>query len=316
MARRTMILCNPAAGGGRAGRTLPQVLELFAERGRKVESESSRSTAHLRGLAVRAAAGGYTDIVAMGGDGAFHHVAEATLGHAAQTPGGHNITLGFLPAGNGNDIAAGLGLPGEPLAAAQVYLESEPRPMDALRIRFGDGRTATCFGSGGLGLDAEAARLANGPLRWLPGTLRYVAGALWTYPRFPAVALEAEIDGKKWNGKVLIAAVANVPNYGGGIRIAPAAKADDGWLDIALIGKIGWLRIAPVIFAMLRTGELRRGELERMRARRASFRTDRPVWFQGDGEVLGQTPLEAEILPNAIRICAPKREIAPENASQ
>lgn len=308
MARRTMILCNPAAGGGRAGRALPQVLELFAEKGREVEAESSRSTAHLRGLAVRAAAGGYTDIVAMGGDGAFHHVAEASLGHG--------VTLGFLPAGNGNDIAAGLGLPGEPLAAAQVYLESEPRPMDALRIRFGDGRTATCFGSGGLGLDAEAARLANGPLRWLPGTLRYIAGALWTYPQFPAVALEAEIDGKKWNGKILIAAAANVPNYGGGIRIAPAAKADDGWMDIALIGKIGWLRIAPVIFAMLRTGELRRGEMERMRAHRASFRTERPVWFQGDGEVLGQTPLEAEIMPNAIRICAPKKEIAPESASQ
>lgn len=291
-------MCNPAAGGGRAERVLPQVLDLFAERGREADSESSRSTAHLRGLAVKAASDGYTDIVALGGDGAFHHVAEASLGRS--------VSLGFIPAGNGNDIAAGLGLPGEPLEAARVYLDCEPRPMDVLRIRFGDGRTATCFGSGGLGLDAEAARLANGPLRWLPGALRYIAGALWTYPRFPAVALEAEIDGKKSNGKILIAAVANVPNYGGGIRIAPSAKADDGWMDIALIGKIGWLRIAPVIFAMLRTGELRRGEMERFRARRASFRTDRPVWFQGDGEVLGQTPLEAEILPHAIQVRAPK----------
>ncbi|HEV2489322.1 MAG TPA: diacylglycerol kinase family protein [Candidatus Acidoferrales bacterium] len=298
MARRTIILCNPAAGGGRAGRALPQVLELFAERGQAAESASSTSTAHLRELAAKAATDGYSNIVALGGDGAFHHVAEASFGHG--------VTLGFLPAGNGNDIAAGLGLPGDPLAAARVYLDAEPRPMDALRIRFGDGRTALCFGSGGLGLDAEAARLANGPLRWLPGASRYIAGALWTYPRFPAVALEAEIDGKPWNGKILIAAIANVPNYGGGIRIAPAAKADDGWMDLALIGMIGWLRIAPVIYAMLRTGELRRGEMERFRARRASFRTDRPVCFQGDGEVLGQTPLEAEILPKAIQIRAPR----------
>lgn len=298
MARRTMILCNPEAGGGRAGRALPQVLDLFAEHGREADSESSRSTAHLRGLAVKAAGEGYTDIVALGGDGAFHHVAEASFGHG--------VILGFLPAGNGNDIAAGLGLPGEPLAAARVYLECEPRPMDALRIRFGDGRTATCFGSGGMGLDAEAARLANGPLRWLPGATRYIAGALWTYPRFPAVALEAEIDGKPWSGKILIAAIANVPNYGGGIRIAPAAKANDGWMDLALIGKIGWLRVAPVIYSMLRTGNLRRTEIERLRGKRASFRTDRPVWFQGDGEVLGQTPLEAEILPKAIQIRAPR----------
>jgi YegS/Rv2252/BmrU family lipid kinase len=305
MAQRTMILCNPAAGGGRAGRTLPRVLEIFSNAGRSADSASSTSTAHLRGLAVKAVADGYTDIVALGGDGAFHHVAEATFGHAAQVSGGRGITLGFLPAGNGNDIAAGLGLPGEPLAAARVYLDSEPRPMDALRIRFGDGRTVICFGSGGMGLDAEAARLANGPLRWLPGAARYIAGALWTYPRFPLVTLEAEIDGKKWSGKILIAAVANVPNYGGGVQIAPAAKPDDGWMDLALIGKIGWLRIGPVIFAMMRTGELRRGEMERFRARRASFRTGRPVWFQGDGEVLGQTPLEAEILPQAIRVAAP-----------
>jgi YegS/Rv2252/BmrU family lipid kinase len=298
MARRTIIICNPAAGRGRAGRALRRVRELFAERGRAADSASSTSTAHLRELAAKAADDGYSDIVALGGDGAFHHVAEASLGHS--------VTLGFLPAGNGNDIAAGLGLPGEPLAAARVYLDFEPRTMDALRIRFGDGRTALCFGSGGLGLDAEAARLANGPLRRLPGAARYIAGALWTYPRFPLVALEAEMDGKAWSGGILIAAVANVPNYGGGVRIAPEARPDDGWMDIALIGKIGWLRIAPVVFAMLKTGELRRGEVERFRAERASFRTDRPVWFQGDGEVLGQTPLEAEILPNAIEIRAPR----------
>jgi diacylglycerol kinase (ATP) len=300
-----MIICNPAAGGGRAGRALPRVLELFAERGRAADSASSTSTAHLRELAAQAAADGYSDIVALGGDGAFHHVAETTFGNGAQTSGGRGVTLGFIPAGTGNDIAAGLGLPGEPLAAARAYLDSEPRPMDALRIRFGDGRTALCFGSGGLGLDAEAARLANGPLRWLPGASRYIAGALWTYPRFPAVALEAEIDGRSWRGEILIAAVANVPNYGGGIRIAPVSKADDGWMDVALVGKIGWLRIAPVIFAMLRTGELRRGEIERFRARRATFRTDRPVWFQGDGELLGQTPVEAEIVPGAIRVAVP-----------
>jgi diacylglycerol kinase (ATP) len=258
---------------------------------------SSNSTEHLRELTRKAILDGYRDIAVLGGDGAFHHVAEASFGS--------DVTLGFLPAGSGNDIASGLGLPDDPLEAARIYLDSRPRMMDVLRIRFGDNRMALCFGSGGLGLDAEAARLANGPLRWLPGAARYIAGALWTYPRFPPVALKAQIDGKLWSGEVLIAAVANAPNYGGGVHIAPAAKVDDGWMDLAFIGKIGWMRIAPAIRAMLKTGELRPGEIERFRARQASFRTDRPIWFQGDGEILGSTPLEAEILPGAIQIRAP-----------
>lgn len=261
------------------------------------DAASSNGAEHLRDLAAKAIHDGYRDIAVIGGDGAFHHVAEASFGS--------DVTLGFLPAGSGNDIASGLGLPGEPLEAARVYLESKPRMMDALRIRFGDGHMALCFGSGGLGLDAEAARLANGPLRWLPGVARYIAGALWTYPRFQLVALEAQVDGNLWSGQVLLAAVANAPNYGGGVRIAPGARANDGWLDLVLIGKIGWLRIAPAISAMRKTGELRPGEIERFRAKRVSFRTNRPVWFQGDGEVLGQTPLEAEILPGAIRVLAP-----------
>jgi diacylglycerol kinase (ATP) len=276
---------------------LPRVLELFAKRGHSADSVSSTSTEHLRELAAKPVLDGYGEMAVLGGDGAFHHVAENVFGHG--------MILGFLPAGNGNDIAAGLGLPADPMRAAQAYFCSAPRPVDALRIRFGNGRTAMCFGSGGLGLDAEAARLANGAFRVLPGKLRYIAGALWTYPRFPMVRLEAEMDSRRWEGEVLFAAVANVPNYGSGFRIAPAAKMDDGWMDITLLRKIGLMRVLPAISAMRKTGELRPGEIERFRARRALFRTDRPVWFQGDGETLGTTPLEAEILPGAIQIRAP-----------
>jgi diacylglycerol kinase (ATP) len=273
------------------------VLDFFSRHGLAANAASSNSTVHLRDLAAKAIHDSYRDIVVLGGDGAFHHVAEASFGG--------DVTLGFLPAGSGNDIASGLGLPDGPLEAARVYLESKPRMVDAVRIRFGDGRKVLCFGSGGLGLDAEAARLANGPLRWLPGAARYLVGALWKYLSFRPVALEAQIDGKQWSGEVLIAAVANVPNYGAGVRIAPEARANDGWLDLVLICKISWMRIAPVISAMLKTGQLRPDEIERIRARHVSFRTDRPVWFQGDGEVLGQSPLEAEILSDAIRVVAP-----------
>jgi diacylglycerol kinase family enzyme len=197
---RALIIVNPIAGGGRARRIQPAIADYFREQHWPAEFTVSASTEDLRRIAAEAIAAGYRCVAALGGDGAFHHLAEAAVGSPT--------ILGFLPAGNGNDIAAGLGLPRDPIEAARVLVYGKPRAIDVVRFRSleiesmqgGDARVqrsreAIFVGAGGAGLDAEAAQLANTRFKRWPGVTRYIAGALWAWRDFRAFDLAASIDG-------------------------------------------------------------------------------------------------------------------------
>lgn len=293
----TLIIVNPVSGGGRALRAEPHVASYLAAQGRSVQFVHSRSSEDVRELAAKAAASGYRYVVALGGDGAFHHVVEGLMGTGA--------VAGFFPAGNGNDIARDLGIPPDPVRAADSFLHSRPQAIDVVRVRFRDGRTAHFIGAGGMGLDAQAAQLANTRFKSWPGVTRYLAGALWTFFHESLFELRAELDETRWAGRALFAAVANATSYGSGVRIAPDAKMDDGWLNVVLVGEVTWTRLFEAIPIVLTTGDLRFEEVKRFRCRRVMLEADRPAMVHGDGEALGESPAEFEVLPGAIRVMAP-----------
>ena len=293
----TLIIVNPVSGGGRALRAESRVASYFAAQGRSVQFVHSRSSDDIREQAAKGAAEGYRYVVALGGDGAFHHLVAGLRGTDA--------VAGFFPAGNGNDIARDLRIPLDAVSAAGAFFHSKPRAVDLVRVQFTDGRTEYFVGAGGMGLDAEAANLANTRFKSWPGVTRYLAGALWTFFHEPAFELVAEMDGTRWAGRALFAAVANATSYGSGVRIAPDAKMDDGWLDVVLVGDVAWTRLVEAIPIVLTTGDLRFDEVKRFRCRRVVLRADRAVMVHGDGELLGKSPAEFEVEPGAIRVMAP-----------
>lgn len=293
----TLIIVNPVSGGGRALAAEPLVASYLSSQSKSVKFVHSRSSENIRELAANGAAAGYRYVVALGGDGAFHHVVEGIRATGA--------IAGFFPAGNGNDIARDLGIPADAVSAAAAFCHSAPRAVDLVRVRFRDGRISHFIGAGGMGLDADAAHLANTRFKRWPGVTRYLAGALWTFFREPAFELTAEMDGTRWAGSALFAAIANSTSYGSGVRIAPAAKMDDGWLEVVLVDNIAWTRLLEAIPIVLTTGDLRFDEVKRFRCRRISFQADRAVKVHGDGELLGESPAEFEVVPKAVRVMVP-----------
>jgi diacylglycerol kinase (ATP) len=297
----TLVMVNPVSGRGRALRAERDVADFLAASGRRADFVRSQSSENARELAARAAAEGYRYVVALGGDGAFHHLVEGLLGTGA--------IAGFFPAGGGNDIARDLGIPEDPVRAAEAFLHARAKKVDVIRVGFRDGRRAHLIGAGGMGLDAEAAHLANTRFRGWPGATRYVAGALTIFFREEPYELRAELDGTAWKGRVLFAAVANGTSYGSGIRIEPAARMDDGWLNVVLVGEIGWAQLFEALPVVLTTGDVRMKEIQRFRCRRVRLEADRPAMVHGDGESLGESPAEFEVLPGAVRVMAPECEI-------
>ena len=293
----TLVIVNPSSGGGWALRAEPEVKGLLTARGCRAEFVQSKSAQDIRERAARAADDGFRYVAALGGDGAFHHLIEGLRGTDA--------VAGFFPAGNGNDIARALDIPCDPVSAADAFLRAQPRAVDLVRVRFGDGRVAHYIGAGGVGLDAEAAHLANTRFKAWPGVTRYMAGMFTIFFREPLLNLSAEIDYVAWAGPALFAAVANSSSYGSGVRIAPGAKMDDGCLDVAIVGDVSLTRLLEAMPVVLSTGDLRGfPEVMRYRCRRVSLRTDRVTLVHGDGEELGHSPAEFEVLRGAIRVMA------------
>jgi diacylglycerol kinase (ATP) len=297
----TLVIVNPASGGGRALRAEPDVASLLEARGCRATFVRSKSSEDIRAQAARAEAEGFQAVVALGGDGAFHHLVEGIHGT--------DVVAGFFPAGNGNDIARALGIPRDAVTAADAFLRGQPRAVDLVRVRFGDDRMAHYIGAGGMGLDAEAAHLANTRFQTWPGVTRYLAGAFTIFFREPLMNVSVELDGANWSGRALFVAVANATSYGSGVRIAPQAEMDDGLLDVVVVGDVGLLRLLEAMPIVLTTGDLRGfPEVTRHRCRRVSLRADRAARVHGDGEALGEAPAEFEILPKAIRVMAGRKD--------
>ena len=302
----TLVIVNPASGGGRASRAEPEVASLLSARGCRAKFVHSKSSEDIREQAARAATLGFRTVVALGGDGAFHHLVEGIRGT--------DVVAGFFPAGNGNDIARALEIPRDPVMAADAFLRGQPRAVDLVRVRFSDGRVAHYIGAGGMGLDAEAAHLANTRFRAWPGVTRYLAGAFTTFFREPLLDVSVEMDGASWLGRALFVAVANATSYGSGVRIAPQAKMDDGLLDVVIVGDVGLMRLLEAIPIVLTTGDLRGfPEVTRYRCRHVSLRADRAARVHGDGEALGSAPAEFGILPGAIRVMVGRKGTTDEH---
>ena len=294
------ILVNRLAGRGPANAYIPQIQKLFADKNLPVEFIFPANAPELESSARAALAGGSKLLISMGGDGTFQSLANAAHGSDA--------VLAILPTGGGNDVAAALGLPTKnPITAARAILSAEPRSIDVLRATTADDRERLYLGGGGLGLDADAARLAAGAYRRVPGRLRYIAAALRALREFQPLHVRAEFPGTALptiEGDVLLSAVLNTPTYGAGVRLAPGAILDDGLLTAAFVRHLSAMQVLALVPRLIAQGNLPSNYVQRVTAQRVRLTPDRPCLFHGDGEILGPAPVEIEVLPRALRVLA------------
>jgi diacylglycerol kinase (ATP) len=295
-----IVYVNPAAGGGRALAGLPIIRKAFEAASVPAEFVTVRSPADLESNAHAAIDSGRQLLFALGGDGTFQALVNAAYGS--------EVILGVLPAGGGNDFAAALQIPEVPVEAAEAILRAQPKQVDLVRARTADGRVRLYLAGGGLGIDAEAARHASGAFRHWPGRSRYIASALRAFCAHRCIGVRVEFpqsDLPSVEVNSLLAAVLNTPTYGAGIRLAPDAHVDDGWLDVVIVEDQSVLQILALMPRLLKSGELRTPQVKRFRVQTVKFTTDRPCMFHGDGEIMGPAPVEIEVVPQAVRVLAP-----------
>ena len=294
------VFVNPAAGRGGAGRKVSKMREAFARREYSVDFAEPRSAQEFRTSVPERVANGCKTFIAMGGDG--------TLQLLVRELAGLDVQVGVIPAGGGNDFAAALGIQENVQQAVDVIVDGKSRAVDVVRVRTESGQDALYLGGGGLGLDAEAVRYASGKFLQWPGRWRYVASAVAALRAFSGIELVADFPDSglpRIEKRVLLAAVLNTPTYGGGLRLAPDAQMDDGMLEVVLLEMLRKREVLALLPRLLMTGELKTKRVQRIHASKIRFAAQAATWFHGDGELLGESPVEIQVMHKALRILAP-----------
>jgi diacylglycerol kinase (ATP) len=298
---RSLVIANPAARGGAVGRGWEALAARVTAALGPVRFARTERPGHAAALAERAAREGLGAVLSLGGDGTHHEVVQGLM-----RAGAHGTALGVIPAGTGGDLRRSL--PAASLDAALAALPTAaPRAIDVGHAAFvtDDGAAterwfinlASCGLSGHIDRRVNASAKRFGAASFALATARALVG--FAPPRVRVFA-----DGELWCERSVDLVLAGNGRYaGGGMRLAPEAALDDGWLDAAVVAHASPLR-------SLRDGpRLYDGTLadsprvltRRVRALRVEVLAGvAPIDL--DGESPGRAPLTWRVLPGALRL--------------
>jgi diacylglycerol kinase (ATP) len=233
-------------------------------------------------------------IVVIGGDGMVHAAVNAI---APMGPAASHVVLGIVALGSGNDFARALGLPVDAPTEAAKRAISAATPIDLLKTTHGwVASVATC------GFPARVNKRAN-KMRWPKGSSKYTVATLTLVPTLVSDRLSIAVDDQPPEEVDLtILAVGNTAWFGGGMNICPGALPTDGTAELVQVdatGRLELLRYLPAVF----TGEhIHHRRTHRTIVTHVKIDSAHTVELWGDGEMLGQLPVEITVVPNAVRI--------------
>lgn len=253
------------------------------------------------------ASGGKTVIVATGGDGTLHEVINGVRKYP-------NIEVGFIPGGSGNDFSRGFSIPRNPIEAVQTILKQvkiEPVMIDLGKI-VNDNLDETYFVNNmGAGFDALVALETNQSKikaifnRFSLGKLVYSIILIKKLFSYQCKEVIVHVDGKKYHFPATwFVAVANQPYYGGGMIIAPEARADDGVLNITVVHKLSKIKLLAVFISVFWGGHTRFKEVITLKGKKVAITSLEPLFIHSDGEISGTTPVTIDTVHKALPVIA------------
>jgi len=161
----------------------------------------------------------------------------------------------------------------------------------------------------GTGFDAAVAERAE-RIPYLRGTGRYVVAIARELPRFTAAQLELTIDGERRTERAMMIAIAKGHSYGGGMRVAPAAQLDSGWLEICIVGDVSRAEFVRAFPRVFRGTHVSHPRVTMLRGREVDLSADRPLTLMADGEQVGQLPAHVSVAPHALAVVVGPQSVA------
>ncbi len=289
--KQVLVIANPAASRGGAVKALEKVRKLTSEHRDccSFDFMVTENPEHATALA-RTHARDYDLVAAFGGDGTVNEVVQGMVG--GTTP------LAVIPFGTGNDYARSAGIPLALDAAVDLLCEGEAVPTD---VGFVNGRYFV--NAVGIGFDGRANYEA-GQIKWLRGPPALLLAIFRTMRYWKAAPMTITVDDLTISRTTYLVDIGNGPYIGGGLKLTPDARVDDGNLSVCHVGDISPLKII-LNFGRLKTGTIDKlKEVTQLSGSHVIVESELPMPVHVDGEVLGLDirNLDLRIFPGAIQL--------------
>jgi YegS/Rv2252/BmrU family lipid kinase len=305
---RPLVIVNPRSGGGLSDRRWARIRGALTDGLGELDSAFTTGPRDAAAIAAREAGGGRRLILALGGDGTISEVADGVLAAGA----GATTEIGLIPRGTGGDFRRTLELPRDPGAAARHVRETPARPVDAGRVRYrtaeGQEGVSHFINVASFGFSSAVATRANASSKRFGGRLAFLGATVRALFAYENTDVWLSLDGKpRERRRLLMAVVGNGRFFGGGMKICPEARLDDGALDLVTVGDFSRTDV------LTRIGRLYDGThltLEDVASARVTSMTAEPVEadlqipVELDGETPGFLPATFDVLPGALRVRA------------
>ncbi|HKS28235.1 MAG TPA: diacylglycerol kinase family protein [Pyrinomonadaceae bacterium] len=313
-----LVIINPASAGGATGREWPALAHALATHFGAFNCAFTTRAGGGSAIAEREARAGRRFIIACGGDGTVSEVANGILGAGVET-----AELGILPSGTGGDFRRTLRIPSRASDAARLLRRGRTRLIDAGRVTYlnhkGETESRFFLGVASCGLSGKVIEeVKKEKSAWLPrlrsyqlgGKLSFAAATLRTTLSAENTELRIRLDdGPERRLKVANFCVANARYFGGGMKIAPDAKLNDGRFDCVVIGDLSAADILANGYKLYTGTHLNLEQVYHAYARRVTLhptRADERVALEVDGELPGHLPATFEIIREALRVRCPE----------
>ena len=279
------VILNPTSGSGRGRRMAERIIIGLERRGIEADIVATTAPREASRLGLEAARSRVDLVIAAGGDGTVHEVANGIL--KALSQGVDGPALGVLPVGTGNDFAKLIGPLKDLDRSMDILVNGELRRLDACTAEWDDTRH-WFVNAAGTGLDVDVVRrIVRAQGRPSPAIIKYLGAVLMSLVRYKAIPLRIRLDDQVIEQKVTIVVAGNGQCVGGGFWVCPQAQPDDGRFDICMVDEVSYLgALGPLARVMRGTHEghpkvkmyqAREVEIEAMGAA--------PLFFQLDGEL-------------------------------
>lgn len=270
---KILFILNPVAGGGRAEDLNPIILDVMKDRDLEYRIVNTRNPKDATNFAREAVTSGYSTVIAVGGDGTVNEVALGLMDS--------DVALGIVPGGTGNDYARTLDISLDPRQALINILDNGKRSVD---VGFVNGKLFLNIAS--IGLDSAVVKGAEKYKEKYQSGTAYSISLIKNLLSFRKKKVEFEIDGLRRSERIYLIAVGNGKTYGGGFKILPMAKVDDGWFYICVVKKA----IKPMlllVFPSILFGKhpFFKRYVDIIKAKEFKVFTDEDMYLNVDGEI-------------------------------
>ena len=225
-------------------------------------------------------------LVVVGGDGSVHEVVNGIAGR-------DGVEIAMIPRGTGWDFARSLGLPRKTDRAIEVALAGKTRTIDLGRATYStaEAKGESFFANvASAGMSGAIAQRANDTSKAFGGKVSYIWATFAVFSRWSNSEVEVSVDGETRQARMHDVIVANGPYIGGGMKIAPEAKPDDGTFDVLLIGDISKRDLVMTMPKIFRGTHLPHPRAELLRGAHVSVDAGEQLPIELDGEQPGTRP--------------------------